>query len=258
MNAQDVRLLFVWDFDHTIVLDNTDTLVFERLAPDLLHGFIRHRRRRGEQWTAVMDAALDTLARDRGIPAEQVLAAAASAQLPQPTCEALRQIHQCPHAAAAILSDANNLYIDAVLRSHNLQNVFDAGVFTNPAKIMHVSSTAGTLQSRVTVTPFIDGSMRQHHACSMCPPNLCKGELLDQLMKVFVNSIVVYVGDGSNDLCPAIRVPLNGFVLPRANFSLANKLASTSVTATVSPWETPETLHDLIMRIIGSTNHTAK
>ena len=49
---------------------------------------------------------------------------------------------------------------------------------------------------------------------------------------------VIYVGDGSNDLCPALRLDDNGVVFPRQNFSLDRRIRglTTPMKARVEPW----------------------
>lgn len=252
LSTDDVRVLFVWDFDRTIVLDNTDLLVFERLAPDMIEYVIRPRHSRGDLWTNVMDSALGVLAYDRRVNADNVLSTVASARLPTSTRDALCAIRDCPHAAAAMLSDANSLYIAAVLKEHCLEDVFDAGIFTNPARIVQASNHCKHNITRVTVTPFNDGVAVPHHGCQRCPLNLCKGELLLKLAEKYTRAIVVYVGDGSNDLCAADKVLHPGYVLPRAGFALHKILAKVRLNANVLPWASPEMLYACVNDIIKS------
>ena len=52
------------------------------------------------------------------------------------------------------------------------------------------------------------------HSCAKCPPNLCKTQVLrDILSKETQRPRVVYIGDGSNDVCPAINALEEGDVL---------------------------------------------
>ena len=52
------------------------------------------------------------------------------------------------------------------------------------------------------------------HSCVKFPPNLCKTQvLLDILSKETQRPRVVYIGDGSNDVCPAINALEEGDVL---------------------------------------------
>lgn len=52
---------------------------------------------------------------------------------------------------------------------------------------------------------------RPAHACQVCPANVCKGDILDELLIGPDEEgpgrfdAVVYVGDGSNDVCPCTR-----------------------------------------------------
>jgi pyridoxal phosphate phosphatase PHOSPHO2 len=225
-------MLFVWDFDETIVLANTDTLVFERLSPSLLPEILNAASPR-PSWTARIDAGLSTLAEQGHTPAA-ILAAAADAPLPPDTLAALTAIAAHPAAASAVLSDANSLYISSVLARARLDcaRVFAAGIFTNPARIVPSDVPPGGAVKRVTVAPYcgerMHGCVVGPHGCPRCPKNICKGELLDALVARYGGGkskvVVCYIGDGGNDACPAARVRAGGVVLPRKGFTLEHRI----------------------------------
>lgn len=50
---------------------------------------------------------------------------------------------------------------------------------------------------------------------------------------------VFYIGDGSNDLCPSLRLTKGDIVFPRENYSLARKLCeqANQIQAQVVPWK---------------------
>jgi pyridoxal phosphate phosphatase PHOSPHO2 len=244
------RLVVVWDFDQTIVSVNTDTFVFERLAPDILDSYIHSGSRSPTtSWTSLMDAALELVAR-RGISADTVLETVSEAPLPVEIRDALALVRDAPHAVSAMLSDANTLYIDAVLTRWGLTDAFEAAIVTNPA---HIVPRTDSLSSRVTVTPFHAGSGRPPHVCTACPANMCKGDLFLELAARYPEARFVYVGDGANDLCPSKRLGVDGTVLPRVGYTLARKLATTQVCAQVRPWTTPCQLRESIQTVLSET-----
>ena len=53
------------------------------------------------------------------------------------------------------------------------------------------------------------------HGSSLCPPNLCKGTVLDRWIAELRPARVIYVGDGSGDYCPATRLRPGDVLLAR-------------------------------------------
>jgi len=239
------QTLFLWDFDNTVVLDNTDLIIFERLSPSLLEELRHAPRNPTFGWTQLVDTGLGKLSA-AGITSHQILEASAAAHFPRATADAIRSIARDPHAQSAILSDANTLFIDACLRKNDLDaaSCFQAGIFTNPAVVDDLD--------RIRVSPFIplDDTARQH-GCHSCARNMCKGALLEQLTAGrFVDWRIVYIGDGSNDFCPSKRIGPDGFVFPREGYSLAKKLAASPPEATVKPWGNAQQLQKFIAEVL--------
>jgi Putative Phosphatase len=60
---------------------------------------------------------------------------------------------------------------------------------------------------------------------------MCKGHILDthrsngHVQQPPGYNLVVYIGDGSNDMCPALRLKPEDLVLARRGFSLAKRIA---------------------------------
>ncbi|KAG2486783.1 hypothetical protein HYH03_014582 [Edaphochlamys debaryana] len=162
--------------------------------------------------------------------------------------------------AAAILSDANSLFIpwilDAAATGGAAVAASDGGpgsgpgngnggkggsmaadplsgaflqVITNPAHV-HPSSRG------IEVTPHHGPGPRSAappHACRLCHANLCKRtalrKLLSELQARGLTSPatqLVYVGDGKNDLCPALELRPGDVVMPRVGFALHKLLAA--------------------------------
>lgn len=100
------------------------------------------------------------------------------------------------------------------LRSH---------VYTNPATL--------TAQG-LAVMPY------HSHDCPVCPVNMCKGRILQQHRQMLLGGSsshsVVYVGDGSNDLCPAQRLGPGDVVMVRAGYALDKLLQDPAVKSTVT------------------------
>lgn len=80
----------------------------------------------------------------------------------------------------------------------NLEYIFDR-VTTNPAQW----KDGGLLEVRRRIDPH-----GPQHSCQVgCSPNMCKGEELSAFLKEHGDyDKVIYIGDGSNDFCPILRL----------------------------------------------------
>lgn len=239
--------LFVWDFDNTVVLDNTDTLVFDHHAPDVLatHRAAIHSDPDPLPWVAMIDDGLATL-HARGISPEQILASASSVPIPPDTIAALRRIAAAGNARSLVLSDANTLFIAACLDRHGLQepDVFEGGVFSNTGSFGD--------DGRIRVSGFMDS--KPQHGCHSCASNLCKGEVVDCFLNVdYARWRVVYVGDGGNDYCPVLRLGEDDVVLAREGFPLHKLIKREGkVAAQVKVWSNPKELRSLVENVLSA------
>ncbi|KAF7495594.1 putative phosphatase phospho2 [Sarcoptes scabiei] len=113
-----------------------------------------------------------------------------------------------------IISDANSFFIKHFLVNHNLLNSFKE-IFTNPAHF----DDSGCLRIK---------QFHRQNWCQLSAKNLCKGHILKEYIakrskeQVHFDRIS-YVGDGSNDLCPALRLSERDLVFARYNFPLHRK-----------------------------------
>lgn len=96
-----------------------------------------------------------------------------------------------------IVSDANEFGIREIVQRMVGPEHLDAIVpmVTNRAVI--------TEQDCLQVLPF-----QWQRNCEICPPNLCKGQALEDYTSTASShfSRIVYIGDGKNDVCPASRL----------------------------------------------------
>jgi Putative Phosphatase len=122
-----------------------------------------------------------------------------------------------------IVSDANTHFIEIITAHHSIRPHFVA---------VHTNSSVFTEHGLLQVTPH--QPLAQPHTCSLCPPNLCKGAVLDKLRSAMCSNTdgssssssstttetssdcrVIYVGDGGGDYCPATRLLPTDLVLAR-------------------------------------------
>ncbi|KAF9152363.1 hypothetical protein BG015_005356 [Linnemannia schmuckeri] len=114
----------------------------------------------------------------------------------------------------AIVSDANQVYIEGILEHYGIRNLFSA-IITNPA--------FWDVQGRLHIQRLIPADGIPHGCPSgVCSLNICKGQEVDKLLLRLGNDSqaggavesfghagvpirMLYVGDGRNDYCPALR-----------------------------------------------------
>jgi len=98
-----------------------------------------------------------------------------------------------------------------------LTTLFDE-IITNPAKW----ESSGLLNLKRRIDP--EGPQ---HSCQVgCSPNMCKGEELDAYLKRkgLQYDRIAYVGDGSNDFCPVLRLRSQDIVFCRTYRGLQQRI----------------------------------
>lgn len=114
-------------------------------------------------------------------------------------------------AEAIIISDANSVFINHILRHNGLHDRIHR-VFTNPANF----NDNGRLEIEM---------YHVQESCSLSTINLCKGQILENYIEErtkgnIVFTHVAFIGDGQNDFCPSLRLSHKDFVFPREGYSL--------------------------------------
>lgn len=186
-----MKVLLVFDFDNTIIDDNSDTWIIQCAPDKKLPIELQDSYQKG-LWTEFMGRVFKYL-RDEGVKEEELKRAVTSLPFTSGMIELLSFLRMNKDRFdCIIISDSNSIFIDWVLEAAAFHDVFDT-VFTNPASF----DSTGRLTVRNCHT----------HACTRCPKNLCKntvlGEFIDkQLQKGVRYTRIVYIGDGGNDVCP--------------------------------------------------------
>jgi len=123
-----------------------------------------------------------------------------------------------PKVTFICLSNSNQVFINTILKDKKLEGLFDT-IVTNPAEWRE----DGLLVVRRRVDP--EGPQ---HSCRVgCSPNMCKGEELEALLKGKERfDKVIYIGDGSNDFCPILRLREHDVALARLARGLEQRIKS--------------------------------
>lgn len=213
------KILLAFDFDHTIIDANSDLYV-KVLAPD---GEIPQEiedQYSDSGWTEYMGEIFKYL-HSIGIRENDMKKCMHEIEITEGMADLIKHAAEKGHEII-IISDSNSVFIDFILDNSNLKHAV-LKVFTNPAQF----DKNGQLQ------------IEYYHTqdwCNRSTVNLCKGHILQEFIKERAKSgvtfsHVLYVGDGSNDLCPALTLRDQDFVYPRINFRLWKKLTNQKASA---------------------------
>lgn len=212
--------LCVFDFDHTLIDFDSAEEVVSQLAPELApmltsltmpadfipltNAVAAEAARRGVREAHWLAALADT--GRRGLLGSGGVSAKAAAAMAKDKALAVGGGAGVLRAAAAggaevrILSDANDLFIAAMLQAAGLgpDAGVVSGVVTNRARFVSTSTTSTSTTprsgssssaiapspppSRLVVEPRHDASRLGPHGCRLCPTNLCKGLELRRLV----------------------------------------------------------------------------
>ncbi|XP_011403524.1 PREDICTED: pyridoxal phosphate phosphatase PHOSPHO2-like [Amphimedon queenslandica] len=207
------KVLFVFDFDHTLIDDNCDTYAMN-VAPQLnLIEKVHEMRKEFTLWITMMNYVMKAQY-EHGSKPEDVLRVMKEIDLIGPMKRTLEKIKEHPLVDAIIVSDANSFFIRAILENHNLADVFKT-IHTNPACF----NESGCLEI----------SHYHAHCCTRCrkTPNMCKGLIMHSIAEErSTYSRIVYVGDGSNDYCAAMHLSPRDHVVARTGYGLAKRIAA--------------------------------
>ncbi|WVN86475.1 uncharacterized protein L203_101639 [Cryptococcus depauperatus CBS 7841] len=217
------KQLVVFDFDWSFVDQDTDRWVFEVLSTELRRlMYTRELAVTGMQCTP--DIANDTMKDlyDRGFKKEQVLEALRILPFHPAMKRAVTSLQERSSETRFLcLSNSNEIYISTILEKHGLTDLF-ADVITNPAHWSKSAPDHLIIGRRIPAT-------EPPHGCSVgCLANMCKGKELEDYLASHGGresyKRIVYVGDGSNDFCPVLRMRQSDLALVREGFPLSGRI----------------------------------
>ncbi|XWS69991.1 hypothetical protein CRYUN_Cryun03dG0010900 [Craigia yunnanensis] len=234
-------IVVVFDFDRTLIDGDSDRWVVTQMGlSDLFH-----QLRSTLPWNSLMDRMMKEL-HSQGKTAEDI-------------AECLKRTPLHPRIAAAIksaytlgcdlriLSDANQFFIEKILEHHGLLGCFSK-IYTNPSFVDD--------EGRLGIFPYHDSTLSPH-GCSLCPSNLCKGLVLDDIYASAAEGErqhFIYLGDGRGDYCPTLKLQDGDYVMPKKNYPLWDRIFGDPalVKAEVHEWSTGEELEKILLHLINT------
>ncbi|KAL5573022.1 hypothetical protein UlMin_022619 [Ulmus minor] len=232
----------IFDFDRTLIDGDSDRWVVTEMGLTQLFNELRSSM----SWTSLMDRMvmeLHSLGKTSSDIAE---------------CLKKAPIHPCVIAAIKsaralgcelrIISDANQFYIETILKHHDMLGCF-SHIDTNPSFVDE--------EGRLRIFPFHDLSSPPH-GCNLCPSNMCKGMVIDQIRASDSAGTqrLIYLGDGGGDFCPTLKLSKGDHVMPRMNYPLWKRICSNQmlIKAEIHEWSTGEELEKILLQLINTTS----
>ena len=222
-----MKILLAFDFDHTIIDDNSDTYI-NQLIPG---GKVPKNLKRISNWTMFMQSIF-TLLHEENIRKDQILACLNTIPLAPHMKEFLELIPQ-EYVDCIIISDSNMVFIDSILRHHDIRGIF-SDIYTNPACF----EDSGLLRIKM---------YHEQDWCHLSAINLCKGHILrshvEEKQRCGVEyAYIGYVGDGTNDYCPSMCLNQHDGIFARRGYKLLStiknmKSKGQDTAANVYPWK---------------------
>ncbi|KAI8350054.1 phosphatase phospho-type [Mortierella sp. GBAus27b] len=186
--------LACFDFDWSLIDTDSDRFVMEQLSPEL-----RQRLNNSTiQWTDLQNECLKEF-HDQGGSGQVIRDALTKVPL-DPHMIQVCQLLFDSGWKLIIVSDANAVYIEGILEHYKIRHLFST-IITNPAYWDE--------QDRLHIQRLVPADAP--HGCpnGICSLNICKGQEVDKLIEHLgerTGTRMMYVGDGTNDYCPALRM----------------------------------------------------
>jgi len=229
------------DFDYSLFEDNdSDNIIFCELATDI-HDNLQYFYDDWEGDTISLKNHLFKTVRERGIMKQHIQEAYRRHFLSKHAIVFLKTMKN-KASTINIISDSNTVFISEILKA---STTFDciAKIIANPA---HFDEN-----HQLNVGHF------HSHDCESCPINLCKGNIMTTHLQTLGNSKIVYIGDGSNDYCPTLKLRSCDLVLARKGYSLDRRIRKKNhkMKATVVNWENWEEVLSILNNLEEFNSH---
>lgn len=234
--------MIIWDFDRTIMDDDSDRWVVVEMGLTQLFNHLRQTL----PWNSLMDRMMAEL-HSHGKTIEDIINCLNRVPLHPQIVSAIRSAHSLG-CDLKVVSDANQFFIETILKNHGVYGCFSE-IITNPTFVDE--------EGRLRIFPY-HGSAMAPHGCNLCPPNLCKGSVLNRMQDSGSENgkkrVVIYIGDGGGDFCPTLKLGEEDHVMPRKNFPLHHLISKSSVPvkAQIHEWVDGEELNNILLRLIDS------
>ncbi|GMI93737.1 phosphoethanolamine/phosphocholine phosphatase 1 [Hibiscus trionum] len=224
MAASDI--VVIMDFDKTIIDCDSDNWVVDKLGATHLFNQLLPTM----PWNSLMDTMMEKL-HSQGTTIEDIVAVLKTAPIHPRIIRAIRSAHALG-CDLKIISDANMFFIDTILTHHGLRECFSE-INTNPSFVDE--------EGRLRIFPLHDFSKHPHGCHHPCPPNMCKGVVIERiqasLSAMEEKKTIIYMGDGLGDFCPSTELGDGDYMLPRKDFPVWDMICQNRSLIKAGVWE---------------------
>ncbi|CAN8230072.1 unnamed protein product [Cochlearia groenlandica] len=234
-------VVVVFDFDRTLIDGDSDNWIVTEMG--LTEIF--HQLRFTLPWNRLMDRMMMEL-HSQGRSVIDIEACLKNMPIDSHIIEAIKSAKSLG-CDLKIVSDANKFFIEKILEKHGLLDCFSE-IYTNPASVDE--------DGKLRIFPYHSDASFQH-SCNLCPPNLCKGIVMDHIRASppngQINRRFIYLGDGGGDFCPTLKLKECDSVMPRTNYPLWKRISDNPllIKAQVKEWSSAEELHKILLELVG-------
>lgn len=240
-NITSVKRLATFDFDLTIVQDNTDVIVRDLIDPSQITPEIEALVKT-DGWTAHMQAIFTVLHKNQ-IKPKQITDIISEMPAVPGMIELIRKLAE-KSFDVIIISDSNSVFIENWCESNCISNCIKH-IYTNPSKF--------TENGELKIEPY-----HWQTECQRSSKNLCKGNVLKTFLDGKANDpyeSIYYIGDGRNDFCPVLKLGSTDYACAktglRLDLDIQNRINSNEqFSPNVIQWNDGFELHDKIMKSI--------
>lgn len=239
-----MSFLIVFDFDHTIIDENSDLHVRKLFPNEKLLVDAENDSSQFQCWTDRMQMIFRHLNRAK-IQPEDYRLNMKQMKLTEGFHQLIDYLHSLSNTELIIISDSNLIFIETILENYRLEKNFRE-IFTNPS---FFQSDTGCL--------IIEQYGQQ--TCSTCPSNMCKREIVQRYLQSKYNDDerprVIFIGDGHNDVCAAKNLIKNDLICARQGFRMAKELKQyrdvekKTIDAEFFEWKTGKDIEEFLREI---------
>ncbi|KFK43955.1 hypothetical protein AALP_AA1G196200 [Arabis alpina] len=254
--ANKNNVVIVFDFDKTIIDVDSDNWVVDELGfTDLFDKLLPTM-----PWNSLMDRMMKEL-HDHGKTIDEIKQVLRRVPIHPRVITAIKSAHALGgkdnrvlnhptlilRCELRIVSDANTLFIETIVEDLGISEFFSE-INTNPVLVDE--------QGRLKIFPYHDFT-KSSHGCSRCPPNMCKGLIIERIQASLTKEgnkmKMVYLGDGAGDYCPSLKLKIEDYMMPRKNFPVWDLISQNPnlVKATVRDWTDGEAMERILMGTIN-------
>lgn len=254
--------LIVFDFDWSLLDENSDAWVVKQLAPEIYGQWRTLYQRDTETWAEFMDKMMGML-HERNVTKEHIEESFRTVPMREAMVEAVRYCKE-NNSDLIIISGANEFFIEVILGHFGMREIFSA-VHTHRSRWHQGRLRVRPYHAPMTITRDAAGRIVREkldeedceeeawkeHSCTVCTPDLCKGEILAEYIQSGQYDRVFYIGDSDNDFCPSALLSKDDHVLLRKDFSLHKRLQAgqkegdPTISAHLHLWERAEDVYSI-------------